>query len=113
MCSWSGDHCRTDSGSVARRESLCARDQQGSSRARVARTCEPDGCGDADRGMASSTRTLMTPVAPHTSDRACPVCGAAERTLVHRKRFALPDNHPLSERYDVVQCTTCGFVFAD
>jgi hypothetical protein len=28
-------------------------------------------------------------------------------------RFALPDAHPLTDRYDVVCCERCGFVYAD
>lgn len=28
-------------------------------------------------------------------------------------RFILPDGHPLTDRYDVVSCEGCGFVFAD
>ena len=28
-------------------------------------------------------------------------------------RFALPDTHPLTDKYDVVCCARCGFVYAD
>ena len=28
-------------------------------------------------------------------------------------RFALPDAHPLTDKYDVVCCERCGFVYAD
>jgi len=46
--------------------------------------------------------------------RACPICqnyGGAE--LIHTQKFTLPDNHPLPDKYDVVACDKCGFVYAD
>ena len=32
---------------------------------------------------------------------------------MHTQRFELPEGHPLSSGYDVVACSTCGFVYAD
>jgi SAM-dependent methyltransferase len=33
--------------------------------------------------------------------------------VAHRMRFALRVGHPLADRYDVVSCNRCGFVYAD
>jgi SAM-dependent methyltransferase len=32
---------------------------------------------------------------------------------MHTQRFELPDGHPLSQGYNVVNCVACGFVYAD
>ena len=46
--------------------------------------------------------------------RACPVCqNVVGAELLHTQKFALPDNHPLPGKYDVVACDRCGFVYAD
>lgn len=45
--------------------------------------------------------------------RPCPVCGAVECEPLHRQTFVVPDDHPLSNGYDVVACTRCGMVYAD
>ena len=45
--------------------------------------------------------------------RACPVCQNIGAELLRTQKFALPDNHPLPEKYDVVVCNRCGFVYAD
>jgi ubiquinone/menaquinone biosynthesis C-methylase UbiE len=50
---------------------------------------------------------------PSVSARRCPVCESARAAAVQSMRFALPDGHPLSARYDVVCCARCGFVYAD
>lgn len=47
------------------------------------------------------------------SRRSCPVCGGTRGTGVHRQRFVLPDDHPLTNGYEVRCCSDCGFVFAD
>jgi 2-polyprenyl-3-methyl-5-hydroxy-6-metoxy-1,4-benzoquinol methylase len=45
--------------------------------------------------------------------RPCPICEAEEVELLHNQRFELPEGHPLSVGYDVVVCSSCGFVYAD
>jgi hypothetical protein len=45
--------------------------------------------------------------------RPCPICKTGEVELLHSQRFALHEEHPLSSGYDVVACTSCGFVYAD
>lgn len=45
--------------------------------------------------------------------RACPICENVEAELLHTQKFVLPEGHPLSEGYDVVCCSACGFVYAD
>jgi SAM-dependent methyltransferase len=41
------------------------------------------------------------------------VCAADGTTLLRHQRFELPEGHPLSNGYEVVQCKSCDFVFAD
>jgi len=45
--------------------------------------------------------------------RPCPICETKEVDLLHSQRFELPEGHPLSAGYDVVVCSSCGFVYAD
>ena len=45
--------------------------------------------------------------------RPCPVCRALEANLLHTQRFELPAGHPLASGYEVVQCKSCDFAFAD
>jgi SAM-dependent methyltransferase len=45
--------------------------------------------------------------------RPCPVCGAVEATILQALRFVIPARRPLASGYDVVQCKSCDFVFAD
>jgi len=45
--------------------------------------------------------------------RACPVCAGTIATLLQRMVFLLPDDHPLADRYGIVRCSACGFVYAD
>ena len=45
--------------------------------------------------------------------RSCPVCAADGATLLRHQPFELPEGHPLSNGYDVVECGRCDFVFAD
>jgi len=45
--------------------------------------------------------------------RSCLVCSHLFGEVLHHQRFALPENHPLPEAYDVVACPSCGFVYAD
>lgn len=53
-------------------------------------------------------------VAPVTiAFRPCPVCGAVECEPLHRQSFVVPDDHPLTNGYDVVACRACGMVYAD
>lgn len=48
------------------------------------------------------------------SQRVCPICCSAERgETLHAQQFTLPNNHILSDKYDVVACNQCGFVYAD
>jgi SAM-dependent methyltransferase len=45
--------------------------------------------------------------------RACGACGATANTVCHTQRFIVPDGYPLPDRYSVVVCRRCGFVYAD
>lgn len=45
--------------------------------------------------------------------RACPVCDSTVVTRLQEMRFALPEDHPLTDRYAVVCCDACGMVYAD
>ena len=45
--------------------------------------------------------------------RPCPVCASTKVDRLQSMQFALPDAHPLTDRYDVVSCEGCGFVYAD
>lgn len=46
--------------------------------------------------------------------RVCPVCrNTSGAELLHTQEFTLPDNHLLPEKYDVITCNRCGFVYAD
>src|SRR6266496_1426070 len=45
--------------------------------------------------------------------RKCPVCEAQDVARLHRQRFVLEEGHPLTDGYDVAQCVSCGFVYAD
>ena len=45
--------------------------------------------------------------------RLCPVCGSTECVSLHEQRFILPEGHPLTDGYAVVNCQTCGMVYAD
>jgi SAM-dependent methyltransferase len=47
------------------------------------------------------------------AERACPICQTAVVDVLHSERFVLPEGHPLPDRYDVVCCDGCGFVYAD
>jgi 2-polyprenyl-3-methyl-5-hydroxy-6-metoxy-1,4-benzoquinol methylase len=47
------------------------------------------------------------------AQRPCPICNHIQVEILHKQRFLLPDNHPLSNGYDVVICDMCGFVYAD
>lgn len=55
----------------------------------------------------------MSAEAPHRSTRACPVCDGQASSVIHRRRFLLPDGHPLDAPYTVVGCDACGMVYAD
>lgn len=41
------------------------------------------------------------------------MCGAGTCDPLHRQQFVVPDNHPLSDGYDVIACQGCGMVYAD
>ena len=45
--------------------------------------------------------------------RPCAVCDGQRVEPLRSMRFILPDGHPLVDRYDVVACVECGFVYAD
>ena len=56
---------------------------------------------------ATTASERVTPVRP------CPICASQQVDRLQPMRFALPDAHPLTDRYDVVCCEQCGFVYAD
>ncbi|MGA2236400.1 MAG: methyltransferase domain-containing protein [Terriglobales bacterium] len=45
--------------------------------------------------------------------RPCPVCGGGRGDVLHHQRFAVSDDYPLPDEYDVVICAACGMVYAD
>ncbi|MGD0214796.1 MAG: methyltransferase domain-containing protein [Terriglobales bacterium] len=45
--------------------------------------------------------------------RPCPICGGKRGDVLHHQRFAVTDDYPLPDQYDVVICETCGMVYAD
>ncbi|MCL4529159.1 MAG: class I SAM-dependent methyltransferase [Chloroflexi bacterium] len=47
------------------------------------------------------------------ASRPCPVCNHHQADVLHTQRFELPEDHPLSNGYDVVVCLQCGFIYAD
>ncbi len=48
-----------------------------------------------------------------TVHRTCPACDSNSVELLYHQEFVLPDESPLSSRYDVVLCQQCGLAFAD
>lgn len=45
--------------------------------------------------------------------RKCPVCDYSKGEVLHHQSFALLENSPLPDNYNIVCCSNCGFVFAD
>lgn len=45
--------------------------------------------------------------------RPCPVCDGKCGDVLHHQRFAVSDDYPLPDEYDVVICSSCGMVYAD
>ncbi len=45
--------------------------------------------------------------------RPCPICGGERGDVLHHQQFAVTDDYPLPDAYDVVICATCGMVYAD
>lgn len=45
--------------------------------------------------------------------RACPICVCPKKTLLYKQNFNKNSDISLMEKYDVVVCKKCGFVFAD
>ena len=45
--------------------------------------------------------------------RHCPVCGHNQGEILYPFRFVIPIGSRLPEKYDLVSCDQCGFVFAD
>jgi 2-polyprenyl-3-methyl-5-hydroxy-6-metoxy-1,4-benzoquinol methylase len=45
--------------------------------------------------------------------RPCPVCESERGDVLHHQRFAVSDEYPLPDEYDVVICAACGMVYAD
>ena len=41
------------------------------------------------------------------------MCTGTTAAVLHEMAFLLPDSHPLTDRYGVVRCSVCGFVYAD
>lgn len=50
---------------------------------------------------------------PHVATRPCPICEEGRVSALQTMHFILPDEHPLTDQYDVVACRSCGFVYAD
>ncbi|PIT88151.1 MAG: hypothetical protein COU29_04030 [Candidatus Magasanikbacteria bacterium CG10_big_fil_rev_8_21_14_0_10_36_32] len=46
-------------------------------------------------------------------NRVCPICTNLEKTLLYQQNFNKNADISLMEKYDVVVCNKCGFVFAD
>jgi 2-polyprenyl-3-methyl-5-hydroxy-6-metoxy-1,4-benzoquinol methylase len=46
-------------------------------------------------------------------ERSCPVCGRTPKDVIIEINFELLEGHPMNGGYDVVQCTECGFVYAN
>ncbi len=46
-------------------------------------------------------------------NRTCPICGSEERSLVFKQKFAEIPGVTFLKGYDVVQCNSCGFYYAD
>lgn len=45
--------------------------------------------------------------------RPCPICEGGRGDVLHHQRFAVSDDYPLPDEYDVVICASCGMVYAD
>ncbi len=45
--------------------------------------------------------------------RPCPICGYSSGCILHTQHFEVPEDYPLPKSYDIVNCSGCGFVFAD
>ena len=45
--------------------------------------------------------------------RLCPICSCDLCEVLHTLQFVLPEGNPLQNRYDVVCCKHCGFIYAD
>lgn len=45
--------------------------------------------------------------------RNCSICGTSTVTLLGHLKYALFDDSPLSNSYDLVSCNNCGFVYCD
>ena len=45
--------------------------------------------------------------------RPCPVCDGKGGDVLHHQRFAVADDYPLPDEYDIVICASCGMVYAD
>ena len=50
---------------------------------------------------------------PPCAERPCPICAAGEREILFVQRFEALSGISLLDRYEVVVCRNCGFVFAD
>ncbi len=48
---------------------------------------------------------------PSTLMRSCPLCRCQEGGTIGRLKFALFDECPLAEQFEIVYCQHCGFVF--
>jgi len=45
--------------------------------------------------------------------RGCGICDVRDSRVLHRMEFSMPIESPLPDRYDIVACAGCGFVYAD
>jgi len=45
--------------------------------------------------------------------RSCPICAGERGDVLHHQKFAVSDDYPLPDEYDVVICSSCGMVYAD
>lgn len=54
-----------------------------------------------------------TPGQEIKTTRPCPICHGHSGQFLHRMEFALPEESPLPDRYDLVVCDECETCFAD
>lgn len=45
--------------------------------------------------------------------RGCGICDVLDSRVLHHMEFSMPMESPLPDRYDIVACAGCGFVYAD
>lgn len=45
--------------------------------------------------------------------RKCPICGNNEGEKIYHVSMKVPEDFPITGKYDVVCCSKCGFIYAD